>query len=100
MSIVGLILVAQAAAPTVAASPPDIELHAHAEVRSLQIRSQGHAQLTLHAEPGEAPPVKVVRSAPLGAAKYRNLEIDIRGIARLTAPRPIAAIDIETGEPE
>ena len=104
MSIVGLILVAQAAAPVAAADPPDIELRAHAEIRSLEIRSQGTARLALHAEPGDAPPIAVERSAPAGQKRYRNLSIDILGIARLTAPRPIAAIDTETmtntGEPE
>ena len=98
MSVLGLILVAQAAASSVAATPPDVELTARAEIRSLQIRSQGPARLTLHAEPGETPPVAVERSAPRGQDKYRNLTIAIRGIAHLAAPKPIAAIDITTGE--
>ena len=98
MSILGLILVAQAAAPIAAAAPPDVELRARAEIRSLEIRSQRPARLTLHAEPGLTPPVAVERSAPAGKAKYRNLTIAIRGIAHLAAPKPIAAIDITTGE--
>jgi len=102
MSIVGLILVAQAAAPVAAANPPDIELRAHADIRSLEIRSQGTARLTVHAEPGDAPPVAIERSAPAGQNRYRNLSIDITAIARLTAPTPIAAIQAKanTGEPE
>ena len=100
MSILGLILVAQAAAPAVA-SPPDIEIRARADIRSVEIRSQGRAQLALHAEPGEAPPVEVDRSAPPGSRKYRNLRIDLHGFARLTPPEPIAAIDTTTtGDPQ
>src|SRR5690349_10523457 len=69
MSIVGLILVAQAAAVPAAeiAPPPDIEIRAHADIRSLKIRSEGTAHLDLHAEPGGAPPVLVERSAPAGS---------------------------------
>lgn len=104
MSILGLILVAQAAAPA-AALPPDIEFRARADIRSIEIRSQGKAELTLHAEPGDAPPVEVTRSAPRGSRKYRNLRIDLLGIARLTPPQPIAAIDATidtttTGDPQ
>ena len=102
MSIVGLILVAQAAAVPAAdaAPPPDLEITAHADIRSLKIRSQGTARLELHAEPGGAPPVAVERSLPAGRTSDRNLSIDIHGIARLTAPEPIAAIDITTGDPK
>ncbi len=98
----GLLLVAQAAAPLAAstADVPDIEIRAKADIRSLEIRSQGEARLELRANPGVAPPVEVVRSAPAGAAKYRNLRIEIRGIARLTGPQPLSAIDITTGETE
>lgn len=102
MSIVGLILVAQAAAvPAADAAPaPDIEIRAHADIRSVKIRSQGTASLTLHAEPGDAPPITVERSAPAGRTSYRNLQIDLHGFARLTAPQPIAAIQVRTGDPE
>lgn len=102
MSIVGLIFVAQAAAVPAADSPPppDIEIRAHADVHSLDIRSNGAATLTLHAEPGDAPPAKVERSLPAGRTRYHNLSIDIRGIARLTAPEPIAVIQTKTGDPE
>ena len=101
MSIVGLILVAQATAVPAAetAPPPDIEIRAHADIRSLKIRSEGTARFELHAEPGDAPPVAVERSAPAGSKNYRNLSIDIHGVARLTAPQPIAAIETTTGEP-
>ena len=102
MSIVGLILVAQAAAVSAAdAAPlPDIEIRAHVDIRSLKISSQGAARLDLHAEPGDAPPIAVKRSAPAGSKSYRDLSIDIHGIARLTAPEPIAAIETTTGDPE
>jgi hypothetical protein len=99
--MLGLILVAQAAAPAAAAAPPpDIEFRAHADVRSLKIRSQGTAHLDLHAEPGEAPPVEIERSAPAGAKTYHNLRLDLHAIARLTAPEPIQAIVTVEGEPE
>ena len=102
MSIVGLILVAQATAVPAAeiAPPPDIEIRAHADIRSLKIRSEGTARFDLHAEPGDAPPIAVKRSAPAGSKSYRDLSIDIHGIARLTAPEPIAAIQTTTGDPE
>ena len=105
MSIMGLILVAQSAAPMAAtdlpsAPPPDIEIRARAEIRSLDVRSPGTARLELRAQPGDAPPVEVVRSAPAGAKRYRNLVIEIHGIARLAAPSPIAAIDTATGDSE
>ena len=100
MSIAGLILIAQTAASTAAVAPPDIELRAHVDIRSLEIRTQGPAQVTLHAEPGDAPPLKVERSVPPGRKKYRNLTLDILGIARLTAPEPIAAIETKTGDAE
>ena len=102
MSIVGLILVAQAAAVPAAdaAPPPDIEIRAHVDIRSLKVNSQGTARLELHAEPGDAPPIAVQRSAPAGRAGYRNLSIDLHGIARLTAPEPIASIQTTTGDPE
>ena len=97
MSMMGLILVAQAAAP-LAATPPDIELRAQVQIRSLEIRNAGTARLELRAAPGEAPPVEVERSAPAGAKSYRNLRIGLTAIARLTPPGPIAAIDITTGD--
>lgn len=101
MSMVGLILVAQAAAPAAAtALPPDIEIRAHAEARSVKIRSQGTSGMTLHAEPGEAAPVRSARSAPAGASSYRNLTIELHGSARLTSPKPATAIDNATGDPE
>ena len=102
MSIVGLILVAQAAAVAAAdAAPlPDIGIRARVDIRSLKISSQGAARLDLHAEPGDAPPIAVKRSAPAGSKSYRDLSIDIHGIARLTAPEPIAAIQTTTGDPE
>lgn len=100
MSIVGLILVAQAAAP-IAAPPPDIEIRAGADIRSVEIRSAGEARLELRAQPGAAPPVEVVRSAPAGQTRYRNLRIEMRGFARLTAPAKIVSIDANrTGETE
>ena len=101
MSMLGLILVAQAAAPTaVATQLPDIEVRAHADIRAVKIRSQGQARIALHAEPGDAPPVVVERSAPAGQSSYRNLRLDLRASARLTAPEPIAAIVTVQGEPE
>lgn len=102
MSIVGLLLVAQAAAPQAVATthPPDIEIRARADIGSVEIRSQGQAQIALRAEPGEAPPVEVERSAPAGRASYRNLRIELRAIARLTAPQPITTIQTTTGDPE
>ncbi len=101
MSVLGLILVAQAAAPlALVPSPPDIEIRAHADIRSVDVRSQGVARLELHAEPGEAPPVQVERSAPSGARHYRNLRLDLRAFARLVAPDPITAIVTVQGEPE
>jgi hypothetical protein len=101
MSMLGLILVAQAAAPAAMGTPsPDIEIRAQADIRSVRIRSHGTARLTLRAEPGDAPPIQVERSAPAGASSYRNLRLDLHAIARLTAPEPIKAIVTIEGETE
>jgi hypothetical protein len=103
MSFAGLFLFAQAAAPAaVTAAPPDIEIRAHADIRSVEIRSQGRASIELHAEPGEAPPVQVGRSAPAGAKRYRNLRLDLRAAARLTGPGAPTATETTTttGDPQ
>jgi hypothetical protein len=88
VSIVGLLLVGQLAAPVAAdaAPPPDIELRAHVEARSVKIEQSGTARLELHADPGGTEPVAVERSAPKGHSRYRNLTIDVHAAARLAAP--------------
>ena len=92
-----ILLLAQSAAAAAATPAPDIEIVAKAEIGSLEMRS-GRAEVTLRADPGIAPPVTVERSAPAGQGSYRGLRITVRAIARLTAPPPIAAIDIKTGD--
>jgi hypothetical protein len=82
----GLIFLQLAAAQT-AAPPPDIELNARVSAREVSVRQEGPARLTLHAEPGVAPPVKVDRSAPPGAKSYRNLTINLHAEARLADPQ-------------
>ena len=103
MGIPGLLFVAQSAASLAAVAPaesppPDIEIRARVQVRSVEVRSQGAARLELRADPGVAPPVEVTRSAPAGQARYRNLRIELRGIATLTGPAPLAAIETTTGD--
>lgn len=76
---------------------PDIEIRAKAEIEAVDIRS-GTARISITADPGVAEPVVVERSAPAGRASYRNLTIGFRAIARLTGPKPLAAIATETGD--
>ncbi|MBV8915242.1 MAG: hypothetical protein JOZ05_19665 [Acetobacteraceae bacterium] len=84
----GLLFLQLAAAPVAAtATPPDIELNAHVQAREVTIREEAPVRLSLHAEPGNAPPVKVTRSAPGGAKSYRNLTLDLHGEARVVDPR-------------
>ncbi len=95
-----VIFLAQSAVPAEVppAPPPDIELRAHVDVRSVEVRSQGQARIEFHAEPGEAPPVVVERSAPAGRASYRNLRIDLTAFARLSEPERMTAIKTTTGD--
>jgi hypothetical protein len=76
----------QLAAPQAAAPPPDIELNARVRAREVTVRQEGAASLALRVSPGEAPPVAVERSAPVGAQKYRNLTISVRGAVRIADP--------------
>ncbi|MGN6497410.1 MAG: hypothetical protein ACTHK5_08730 [Tsuneonella sp.] len=95
----GLLLVGQIAAPVAAdpATPPDIEVHARVEARSVKIEQAGSARLELHVDPGVAEPVSVRRSAPKGQSSYRNLTIDLHAAARLTAPAaPVAETAVTT----
>jgi hypothetical protein len=66
--------------------PPDIELNARVEARRVEVRQEGRASVTLRAEPGDALPVKVERSAPAGARRYQDLTIELKAEARLTNP--------------
>ena len=74
---------AAAGAPSQAAAP-DIELNARVDARDLTIRQETPLTVSLHAEPGQAPPISVQRSAPAGAKTYRNLTLRVHGEARLT----------------
>jgi hypothetical protein len=70
------------------AAPPDIELNARVQAREGSIREETPATLQVRVQPGDAPPVKVRRSAPAGAKSYRNLSLDLHAEARLAAPSP------------
>lgn len=87
---VGLLFLQLAAGGAVAAPPPDIEVRARVTAREVQIRQEGAARIAVRAEPGVAPPVRVERSAPPGAKRYRNLTIDLKAEARLVQPDPAA----------
>lgn len=76
----------QLAAAQPAAPPPDIDLNARVRAREVAIRQQGEASLTLRAEPGVTPPVRVERSAPPGAQHYRNLTLTVHAEARIAEP--------------
>lgn len=80
MSLGAILLIAQAtAAPAVA---PDVELRAHVQAREIAIEQEGPIQLDLRADPGSTD-VKIERSQPAGAQRYRNLTIDARLAAYL-----------------
>ena len=87
------ILFLQAASAAAPATPaPDIEFNARIEARRVEIRQGGDLQVEFRADPGEAPPVEVERSAPPGQRSYRNLVIRIHGEATLTDPAATAQI--------
>ena len=95
----GLALLLAQLAP---AQLPDIEIAARVSAREVEIEQEGEARLTLHAEPGEAEPVRVERSAPAGRKSYRNLTIDLRAAARIAPDAPSTTTTThrnETGEP-
>ena len=76
-----LLLQAAAAAPE---TLPDIELNVRARARSVEIQQRGEAKLEVRAEP-DAGSVVDARVEPegRGAAKLRNVEVNIRAEARL-----------------
>jgi hypothetical protein len=86
MSAIGFLFLQLAPAQGAPLPPPDIELNARVQAREVEIRQDGAARVALRAEPGDAPPVRVERSAPAGAKKYRNLTIDVEAEARLVNP--------------
>lgn len=108
MTMMGLILVAQAAAAQAAPSLPDIEIRARVQADRVEVRQQGDARVELRVDPGTAEPVHVERSAPPGQLSYRNLTIDLSAAARIAdpgAPSAEARADTtatatQTGEPE
>lgn len=84
MTQFALIFLQLGAAASPAALPSDIELNARVQAREVSIKQETPLKVSLHAEPGQAPPVTVQRSSPAGANNYRNLTIRIHGEARLT----------------
>ena len=86
---VGLLFLQLAgAAGATALPPPDIEVSARVTAREVRVRQEGAARISLRADPGVAPPVRVERSAPPGAKRYRNLTIDLKAEARLANREP------------
>lgn len=108
MTMMGLILVAQAAAAQASPPLPDIEIRARVQADRVEVRQQGDARVELRADPGTSEPVRVDRSAPPGQRSYRNLTIDFAATARIVDPRApsieasarTSATATQTGEPE
>ena len=92
-----LFLLLQAAAP--APALPDIELNIRARARSVEIQQKGEAKLEVRADPDAGSVVEArVEPEGRGAAKLRNVQVNVRGEARIGGGTEIRA-DAETGTP-
>lgn len=89
----------QAADPAPAPAP-DIELVLHAKARSVEIERKGVAKLEVTADPdgGSAVETKVTPKSR-GAARLRNVDVDIHAGVRITDPQQNPG-DGETSAPE
>lgn len=90
-----------AAMPPQARPAPDLEITAHVEARSLEIRQQGTAQAQVTVDPGHGA-IEVRRSQPERATRYRNFEIDARVAAFVSLDDDgtlTVSNDNPTGEP-
>ena len=71
-----------------AAQPaPDIELEVNASVRRVRIERQGEASLEVRAEPEGGSDVRVEAPEANGRRSLRNVNIRVRGQARIADPR-------------
>lgn len=68
-------------------APPDIEFNARIEARSVTIEKRGNASLALSAEPERDKKLVIEAPKAEGRKRLRNVVIDLRGEARIAAPR-------------
>ena len=89
-----LLILAQAAA----AQAPDIELKANVRIRSLTIEKQGDAHLTITTEPDGGNVVDVQAPKANGRKTLQNVEVKVRGEARIANPAEPKANNPESTE--
>ena len=99
--LISLVLLQTAAAAGAnAGALPDIELNIHARARSVEIAQKGEAKLAVTAEPDAGSQVAVrVQPKAGGRTKLRNVEVNVRGEARIGEGVEIRA-QAETGQPQ
>jgi len=68
---------------SVAAPPPDIELHAIIEAETVRIEQHGRASLEVHADPDSGSLVKVDAPRANGAKTLRNVRVTVDAEARI-----------------
>ena len=89
-----LLILAQAAA----AQAPDIELNANVRIRSLTIEKQGDARLTITTELDGGNVVDVQAPKANGRKTLQNVEVKVRGEARIADPAEPKANNQESTE--
>lgn len=80
---------------------PDIALYARARAREVTIEKQGEARLTVTADPDGGNRVDVIAPRANGRRTLRNVEVIVRGEARIAEPgRGRSPTQINQDEPE
>ena len=83
-----------------AAPPADIQIDINARARSVEIERKGEAELTVRAEPDGGSLVEArAEPAAEGRTKLRNVEVKVRGEARIAPPAQIHTPE-ETPDPQ
>ena len=85
-------------AQVTAAQAPDIELNANLRIRSLTIEKQGNARLTITTDPNGGNVVDVQAPKANGRKTLQNVEVKVRGEARIADPAEPKANNADSTE--
>jgi hypothetical protein len=69
-----------------AVSPPDIQMRATAEIRSVKVEKNGAASLTVRADPDGGRTIKVEAPKVERAKRLRNVQVTVDAQARIASP--------------